>query len=273
MSFGSGYGDLPSRADGLLASEADREAAQAVLKTAFTDQRLTQDEFESRVGRACAARTQAELAQLTRDLPAAPSQPAPASRLARRKWLLVSGIAVVALAAFGIVQATSSGAARRAGTAARAPVGHARPAPAPSSGPAGCPVGTSHTALTIANALALDPVYVDPASSVLTGTQARRLQAKIARVDPGRIRVAAVTPSTLRRGGGTRALTNAIANCRADAAGTTLVATSATAYVVTSYANYSGAAQAVQAALNTHAGLAAGLMDAVGRIATVDTGG
>jgi hypothetical protein len=53
-----------------------------------------------------------------------------------------------------------------------------------SSGPAGCPVGTSSTALTIANALARDPVYVDPASSLLTGAQARRLRAKIARDDP-----------------------------------------------------------------------------------------
>ena len=30
MSLGSGYGNLPDPSDGLLASEADREAAQAV---------------------------------------------------------------------------------------------------------------------------------------------------------------------------------------------------------------------------------------------------
>jgi hypothetical protein len=273
MSFGSGYGNLPDPSDGLLASEADREAAQAVLKSAFTDERLTQDEFESRVGRAWAARTQAELAQLTRDLPAGPVGPvgpAAASRPARRIWLLAAAIAVVALAIFGIVQVTRPAAGPRA---AIAPARQARHAPAVSGGPAGCPVGTSRTALTIAYALTRDPVYVDPASSLLTGAQARRLHAKIARDDAGRIRVAAVAPSTLRRGGGARALTNAIASCRADAAGTTLVTSARTSYVVTSYANYTGAARAVQAALNTHARLAAGLMDAVGRIARVDTGG
>ena len=151
--------------------------------------------------------------------------------------------------------------------------GPARHARATSSGPSGYPVGTSHTALTISNALALDPVYVDPPSSLLTGTQSRRLQAKIARDDLGRIRVAAVAPSTLRRGGGARSLANAIANCQADAAGTNLVTTGGTTYLVTSYAGYTGAARAVQAALNTHVSLAAGLMDAVGRISTVDTGG
>jgi hypothetical protein len=172
---------------------------------------------------------------------------------------------VVALAAFGIAQlvSPSPSAARRAGT-------RTSPATAASSGPARCPVGTSRTALAIANALARDPVYVDPASRRVSGTQARRLRAKIARKDAGRIRVAAVTSATLRRGGGARTLANAIASCPADAAGTVLVATPSTAWLVTSYANATGAAQAVQAALNTHASLAAGLLDAVGRITSID---
>src|SRR5882724_7286758 len=126
------------------------------------------------------------------------------------------------------------GAARRAGAAAGAPGGGASNAGPASSGPAGCPVGTSHTALAIANALARNPAYVDPASSLLTAAQARRLRAKIARDDPGRIRVAATARSTLRRGGGARALTNAIASCQADGAGTTLVTSSGPTYVVTS---------------------------------------
>jgi len=272
MSFGSGFGNLPNPSGGLLASEADREAAQAVLKTAFEQERLTQEEFESRIGRALAARTQGELAELTRDLPADPGMPA-ATRRVSRTPLLAAGIAVVlALVIFGVVQALSPGTVQRAAAPARAPGGGASQAGPVSSGPAGCPVGTSPTALAIANALALDPVYVDPASSLLTGPQAGRLRAKIARDDPGRIRIAAVAPSTLRRGGGARALANAIASCQADGAGTTLVTMSSTAYVVTSYADYSAAAHAVEAALNTHASLAAGLMDAVGRITTVDNG-
>ena len=139
-----------------------------------------------------------------------------------------------------------------------------------STGPAGCPVGTSPTALGIANALARNPVWVDPAAPRLTGTQAGRLAAEIARDNPGRIRIAVASRATVRRGGGFRSLANAIANCRADARGTTLVSAKGHSYLVTSYNDFNGAAQAVQAALNTHATLAAGLRDAVSRLTTVD---
>jgi hypothetical protein len=74
----------------------------------------------------------------------------------------------------------------------------------------------------------------------------------------------------VRRGGGERALANAIASCPGTAAGTTLVTTSASTYLVTSYANPQDASNAVAAALNTHISLAAGLMDAVRRVTIVD---
>src|SRR5277367_6704056 len=103
MSFGGG--NVPGRPD-LLASEADRETAQAVLKQAFEDQRLSQDEFEARVGRAVAARTQGELAQLTQDIPA----PAPAApRGGRRIWLVAGGVAVLAVAGILASVLSSSG--------------------------------------------------------------------------------------------------------------------------------------------------------------------
>ena len=95
------------------------------------------------------------------------------------------------------------------------------------------------------------------------------MQAEIGRVDPGRIRVAVVTPATVRSGGGERALANAIASCQADAAGATVVTTSGQTFLVTSYAN-GPATQALGAALNGHASLAAGLIDGVKRIAIVD---
>ena len=77
MSFGSGpdadagagSGDPRDLPGGLLASAADRDATQAILEAAFAEQRLTQEEFEARVGRAMTARTEADLAQLVRDLP------------------------------------------------------------------------------------------------------------------------------------------------------------------------------------------------------------
>jgi hypothetical protein len=54
----------------LRASHADRERVIETLKAAFVQGRLTKDELEARVGQAFAARTYADLAALTTDLPA-----------------------------------------------------------------------------------------------------------------------------------------------------------------------------------------------------------
>jgi hypothetical protein len=66
----------------MRASSADRERAVDVLKAGFVEGRLTQDEYNDRMGRAYAARTYGELATLTADLPAGasplPSWPVPA---------------------------------------------------------------------------------------------------------------------------------------------------------------------------------------------------
>lgn len=62
----------------LRASHADREQVVDLLKVAFVQGRLTQDELDGRIGQALAARTYAELAALTADLPAEPDRtPAP----------------------------------------------------------------------------------------------------------------------------------------------------------------------------------------------------
>jgi hypothetical protein len=53
----------------MRAAAADRERAVDVLKAGFTEGRLTQDEYNDRMGRAYAARTYAELLTLTADLP------------------------------------------------------------------------------------------------------------------------------------------------------------------------------------------------------------
>jgi len=55
-----------------LAGSADRERTVGVLRAAFTEGRLTQDELEDRVGRAYAARTYSDLWALVADLPAGP---------------------------------------------------------------------------------------------------------------------------------------------------------------------------------------------------------
>jgi hypothetical protein len=54
----------------LRASHADREHVIDVLKAAFVQGRLTKDELEARAGQTFAARTYADLAALTADLPA-----------------------------------------------------------------------------------------------------------------------------------------------------------------------------------------------------------
>ena len=55
---------------GMRAASADRERAVDVLKAGFAEGRLTQEEYNERVGRAYAARTYGELTALTADLPA-----------------------------------------------------------------------------------------------------------------------------------------------------------------------------------------------------------
>jgi hypothetical protein len=66
------YGMLPGGYGNMRASTADRERAIDVLKAAFAEGRLTQDECGQRVGQAFSARTYAELATLTADLPVGP---------------------------------------------------------------------------------------------------------------------------------------------------------------------------------------------------------
>jgi hypothetical protein len=56
---------------GTLASDADRDTAVDVLSEAFAEGRLTADEHGERAQAACGARTWAELARLTADLPVA----------------------------------------------------------------------------------------------------------------------------------------------------------------------------------------------------------
>ena len=55
----------------MRASHADREQVIEALKDAFVHGRLTKDELDARAGRALAARTCAELAALTADIPPA----------------------------------------------------------------------------------------------------------------------------------------------------------------------------------------------------------
>jgi hypothetical protein len=56
----------------IRASDQERESVVDVLRDAYTDGRLTLDEFEERSSAAYAAKTWADLGELTADLPAEP---------------------------------------------------------------------------------------------------------------------------------------------------------------------------------------------------------
>jgi len=67
----------------LRASHADRDRVIDTLKAAFVQGRLTKDEFDDRVGQTLTARTHAELAALTADIPAGLALP-PSTRVSGR---------------------------------------------------------------------------------------------------------------------------------------------------------------------------------------------
>jgi Domain of unknown function (DUF1707) len=89
----------------MRASHADRERVIDTLKTAFVNGRLTRDELDARTGRALAARTYADLAALTADIPPAPAAarparpPTPARRRPLARAAVKSGICLIIMAA------------------------------------------------------------------------------------------------------------------------------------------------------------------------------
>ena len=81
-------GSEPGAATGrghLRAGHVDREQVIDLLKAAFVAGRLTKDEFDARAGQALTARTYADLAALTADLPAESPAVRPAHQPSRRR--------------------------------------------------------------------------------------------------------------------------------------------------------------------------------------------
>lgn len=69
MSMGPGYGLAASGPGRMRASDADRERAAEVLRTGFAEGRLDKDEYDGLLGQVYTAKTHAELATLTQQLP------------------------------------------------------------------------------------------------------------------------------------------------------------------------------------------------------------
>jgi len=91
--------------DRLRAGHADREQVIDALKDAFVDGRLTRDELDARAGQALAARTCADLAALTADIPPRPPAarpvrpPAPVRRRPLARAAAKSGVCLIIAAA------------------------------------------------------------------------------------------------------------------------------------------------------------------------------
>jgi hypothetical protein len=93
--------------DRLRAGQADREQVIGTLKTAFVHGQLTRDELDTRAGQALTARTYADLAALTADIPAADipaaagpaCPPAPARRRPLARAAAGSGSCLIIAAA------------------------------------------------------------------------------------------------------------------------------------------------------------------------------
>ncbi len=104
MTTGPQYPAAAGR-DRLRARHADREQVIDTLKTAFVHGRLTKNELDARTGQALAARTHADLAALTADIPADPAAagparpPGPARRQPLAKAAAGSGSCLVIAAA------------------------------------------------------------------------------------------------------------------------------------------------------------------------------
>ena len=106
------------------AGSADRERTVGVLRAAFTEGRLTQDELDDRVARTYAARTYSDLWALVADLPAGPlpypvglpyqqaSPAVPPSAEPDTSWhsaaaLVITALVIFTLAALGTAIATA----------------------------------------------------------------------------------------------------------------------------------------------------------------------
>jgi hypothetical protein len=78
----------------MLAADVDRDRVAGLLGTAFTEGRLTRDEYDDRLHSAFTARTYADLDQVVADLPAPPpTEPAPLPAETQTNGLAIASFA------------------------------------------------------------------------------------------------------------------------------------------------------------------------------------
>jgi Domain of unknown function (DUF1707)/Domain of unknown function (DUF4190) len=82
----------------IRAADADRDSAAGILGTAYSEGRLTKDEYDARLEAAMAARTYNDLDQVLADLPVHAPMPAPAKPATVPSVARTNGYAVASLA-------------------------------------------------------------------------------------------------------------------------------------------------------------------------------
>ena len=92
--------DLPGERGKLRAADADRDRVAGFLNTAYTEGRLSRDEYDARLDSALSARTYADLDQVVADLPvAAATVVTPAAKVtAVAPVAKTNGLAIASLA-------------------------------------------------------------------------------------------------------------------------------------------------------------------------------
>jgi hypothetical protein len=108
MAAGHGYSVAGSEHGKIRAADADRDRVAGILSTAYSEGRLSRDEYDARLESALSARTHADLDHLVTDLPAAqatgltPAAPTMVTHSARTNGLAIASLACgLAQFAFG----------------------------------------------------------------------------------------------------------------------------------------------------------------------------
>jgi hypothetical protein len=99
MTAGHGYPVAGSEQGRIRAADADRDRVAGILSTAYSEGRLSRDEYDARLESALSARTHADLDHLVTDLPAAQATgPSPAAPAMVTSPGRTNGLAIASLA-------------------------------------------------------------------------------------------------------------------------------------------------------------------------------
>jgi hypothetical protein len=102
MAAGRGYLEAGGGQGGMRAADTDRDQVAAILGTAYSEGRLSREEYDARLESALSARTYADLRHVVIDLPAAqPAVPGPVATTTRTNGLAIASLAC-GLAQFAI---------------------------------------------------------------------------------------------------------------------------------------------------------------------------